>query len=44
MEWKDIISVHHMVSILDKHFFPKWLQVLQKWLSSQPNYDEVTKW
>ena len=44
MGWKDIISVHHMVSILDKQFFPRWLQVLRKWLSSQPNYDEVTKW
>lgn len=44
MAWKDIISVHHMVSILDKHFFPKWLQVLRSWLGNSPNYDEVTKW
>merc|ERR1719354_612043 len=44
MGWKDILSVHHMVSILDKQFFPRWLQTLRKWLGSQPNYDEVTKW
>ncbi|XP_012559008.1 tuftelin-interacting protein 11 isoform X1 [Hydra vulgaris] len=44
MAWKDIISVHHMVSILEKHLFPKLLQVLRKWLLNSPNYDEVTKW
>lgn len=44
MSWEDIISLHHMVSILDKYLFPKWLQVLRKWLTSSPNYDEVTKW
>ena len=44
MSWKEMISVHHMSSIFDKHLFPKWTQVLRKWLSSNPNYDEVTKW
>jgi len=33
MSWKNVISLHHMISILDKHFFPKWLQVLRQWLT-----------
>ncbi|EDO49456.1 predicted protein [Nematostella vectensis] len=44
MSWKEIIPLQHFVSLLDKHFFPKWSQVLRSWLSSNPNYDEVTKW
>ena len=44
MAWRDMISIHHYASLLDKHFFPKWLQVLQNWLSSNANFNEVTKW
>ena len=39
------MSVHHIVSILEQAFFPKWLSVLYQWLSApQPDYDEITKW
>eukprot|EP00794_Sanderia_malayensis_P003562 gene3562-4067_t len=44
MSWKDMLSLQHIVSILEKHFFQKWLQVLRQWLCNEPNYDEVTKW
>lgn len=44
MVWEDMMPVQSMVSLLDKHFFPKWLQVLCAWLGHSPNYDEVTKW
>ena len=44
MGWYGAISFHHMISLLDKHFFPKWLQVLRQWLTNTPNFDEVTKW
>eukprot|EP00731_Ephydatia_muelleri_P015724 Em0009g148a len=44
MAWRDMISIHHYANLLDKHFFPKWLQVLQNWLSSNANFNEVTKW
>ena len=33
-----------MVAMLEKTFFPKWLQVLCSWMSNMPNYDEITKW
>ncbi|XP_032663976.1 tuftelin-interacting protein 11 [Odontomachus brunneus] len=43
-EWKDLIPPHIMSGLLDKFFFPKWLQVLALWLNHSPNYDEVTTW
>ncbi|XP_014476265.1 PREDICTED: tuftelin-interacting protein 11 [Dinoponera quadriceps] len=43
-EWKDLIPPHVMAGLLDKFFFPKWLQVLALWLNHSPNYDEVTTW
>ncbi|XP_064629175.1 tuftelin-interacting protein 11-like [Lineus longissimus] len=44
MSWREIIPNHNMIVMLEKTFFPKWLQVLSSWLNSNPNYDEVTKW
>lgn len=43
-DWKDLIPTHTMAAILDKYFFPKWLQVLGLWLNSNPNYEQVTDW
>lgn len=36
MEWKDIITPQHFISLLEKHFFPRWIQVCilnDKWQS-----------
>jgi len=44
MDWEDLIPVPSMVTLLEQHFFLKWLQVLCAWLGHNPNYDEVTKW
>lgn len=44
MDWEGMISVSSLVGLLEKHFFPKWLQVLCSWLSNSPNYEEITKW
>ncbi|PVD28664.1 hypothetical protein C0Q70_11258 [Pomacea canaliculata] len=44
MTWKDIIPLAPLVATLEKSFFPKWLQVLVSWLSSMPNYNEITRW
>ncbi|KAK7107599.1 tuftelin-interacting protein 11-like [Littorina saxatilis] len=44
MAWKDIMPLVPMVSILEKAFFPKWVQVLIAWLSNMPNYNEITRW
>ncbi|XP_076181741.1 septin interacting protein 1 isoform X2 [Ptiloglossa arizonensis] len=43
-EWKELIPSHIMAGLLDKFFFPKWLQVLALWLNHSPNYDQVTNW
>jgi len=45
MSWVDMIPHSSLVTLLEKHFFPRWLQVLGTWLSGpDPNYYEVTSW
>ncbi|CAH1799129.1 unnamed protein product [Owenia fusiformis] len=44
MSWHDMLPITSMTTILEKAFFPKWLQVLATWLASNPDYNEVTKW
>uniref|UniRef100_A0AAX7SMY9 Tuftelin-interacting protein 11 n=1 Tax=Astatotilapia calliptera TaxID=8154 RepID=A0AAX7SMY9_ASTCA len=44
LDWEGMLSPSSLVSLLDKNFFTKWLQVLCSWLSNSPNYEEITKW
>uniref|UniRef100_V5IAZ3 Tuftelin-interacting protein n=1 Tax=Anoplophora glabripennis TaxID=217634 RepID=V5IAZ3_ANOGL len=44
MDWNDMLSVPNMTLILDKFFFPRWLQTLAVWLNHNPNYAQVTEW
>ena len=44
MEWFEFIPPPAMINLLERHFFPKWLQVLASWLNQNPNYNEVTNW
>jgi len=45
MSWGDMLPHSSLVTLLDKHFFPRWLQVLGTWLSGpNTNYYEVTSW
>ncbi|KAL1131040.1 hypothetical protein AAG570_012277 [Ranatra chinensis] len=44
MEWTGMLPESVMADLLNKAFFPKWLQVLTMWLNINPNYDQVTKW
>lgn len=44
IEWKELLPVHTMANLLDKFFFPKWLQVLAMWLNHNPNYEQITNW
>lgn len=43
-EWNELLSPLVMANILDKHFFPKWMQTLVLWLNQSPNFDEVSRW
>lgn len=44
MNWKDLMPLSNMVSMLEKCFFPKWLQVLHAWVNHAPNYQEIVVW
>uniref|UniRef100_A0A336M495 CSON002687 protein n=1 Tax=Culicoides sonorensis TaxID=179676 RepID=A0A336M495_CULSO len=43
-EWNEIISLNFMVHLLDRNFFPKWMQILVLWLNQNPNFDQVSRW
>jgi tuftelin-interacting protein 11 len=43
-EWHELLSPLVMANILDKYFFPKWMQTLVMWLNQSPNFDEVSRW
>ncbi|CAF1354682.1 unnamed protein product [Rotaria sordida] len=42
--WYDMVPLPSMIAILEKSFFPKWLQVLNVWLNTNPNYQEIHRW
>ena len=44
MTWFDLIPLDNFISLLERSFFPKWLQALNAWLNSTPDYNEVSKW
>lgn len=43
-EWNELMTPLVMANILDKYFFPKWMQTLVLWLNQSPNFDEVSRW
>lgn len=43
-EWNELIPPVLMSQILDKFFFPKWMQTLVIWLNQSPNLDQVSRW
>ncbi|CAF2880220.1 unnamed protein product [Rotaria sp. Silwood2] len=44
MAWYDIVPLSSMITILEKCFSPKWLQVLHIWLNNNPNNQEIQQW
>ncbi|XP_067625460.1 septin-interacting protein 1 [Eurosta solidaginis] len=43
-EWHELLTTHQMSLLLDKYFFPKWMQVLVLWLNQSPDYAEISRW
>lgn len=43
-EWHEVIPTIQMAHLLDKFFFPKWMQVLVIWLNQSPDYIEISRW
>lgn len=44
IRWKGHLAPKEMAELLKKEFFPKWLEILHMWLTSEPNYEEVGEW
>jgi tuftelin-interacting protein 11 len=44
MSWFELMPIDNFISLLERSFFPKWLQALHLWLNSTPDYNEVSKW
>ena len=44
LDWSDLFPVKVMGQLLVMEFFPKWLEILHQWLTSEPNYEEVGQW
>jgi tuftelin-interacting protein 11 len=44
LAWLPLIGAATIAQMLEKEFFPKWLDILRLWLQGKPNYDEVTEW
>ncbi|XP_036321564.1 septin-interacting protein 1 isoform X1 [Rhagoletis pomonella] len=43
-EWYELLTTQQMAQLLDKYFFPKWMQVLVLWLNQSPDFAEISRW
>lgn len=44
MNWEDMLHPYTMAGLLEKYFFPKWLQILKDTIKYNPNIDEIRYW
>jgi len=44
LKWKPFFTADKFSRILIDAFFPKWLNVLHLWLTSDPSYEEIGQW
>lgn len=42
--WSALLRPSIMDQLLETEFFTKWLEALYVWLTSEPNYQQVTEW
>jgi len=42
MAWVGLVADQTIISMLERHFFPRWLQTLTTWLNTSPNYEQVS--
>lgn len=43
-KWSNFFKPEKFCRIFLDAFFPKWLNILYEWLTSDPNYDEIGQW
>ncbi|KAI9806138.1 MAG: hypothetical protein M1833_004545 [Piccolia ochrophora] len=44
IQWKDFFRPSTLAQLFVTTFFPKWHSTLYLWLTSEPNYEEVSEW
>ncbi|CAF0769075.1 unnamed protein product [Didymodactylos carnosus] len=44
ISWHEMIPMTSMIILLEHSFFPKWLKVLNDWLNTTSNYNEIQCW
>ncbi|TMW63291.1 hypothetical protein Poli38472_002232 [Pythium oligandrum] len=42
--WQDYLPERQLVALFEGEFFPKWLRVLRRWVSSSASLPELEKW
>lgn len=44
LAWRDHLPERQFIALFEGEFFPKWLQVLRKWVADSPNLMELEQW
>ncbi|KAI9711136.1 MAG: hypothetical protein M1812_007240 [Candelaria pacifica] len=44
LTWTDFFKPSTISALLISEFFPKWHNILHIWLTSSPNYEEISQW
>jgi len=42
--WANVLALKLSAQLMERGFFPKFMQVLDHWLATSQNYDEITRW
>lgn len=44
LAWREHLPERQFVALVEGEFFPKWLKTLRKWVSGDPDLEELAKW